>query len=83
MLSENKKEIIRKIEINTGLQFRENLVEGNLCFAQNNSDLREDFKSGFSLEEFQFFLASFSGKEVEIPEDSENFWKRVEKGRTI
>lgn len=76
-------DLILEIEEKTGLEFLEKEMDGNLCFAQNNFDLRTDFKSGFCFEEFQFFLASFSGKEVEIPEDSENFWKRVEKGRRI
>lgn len=83
MASKSEKELIHQIEEKAGLQFLEEESGGNLCYAQNNSDLREDFKSGFTLRDFQFFMASFAGKDIEIPEDSENFWNRVKKGSSI
>ena len=46
MASKSEKELIHQIEEKTGLQFLEEESGGNLCYAQNNSDLREDFKSG-------------------------------------
>lgn len=82
-MRDSQNDLIWQIEEKTGLQFLEDETDGNICFRHNNSELQNEFKSGFTLRDFQFFLASFAGKDIEIPEDSENFWKRVEKGSSI
>ena len=81
MISNSEKELIHQIEKKLDLTFLENETEGNLCFVENNADLRCEFKSGFTFSEFQFFLYSFSENAVEIPKNVEEFWKRVEWGK--
>lgn len=74
---------IRQIEQKTGLRFLEERVEGNLCYAQNNSDLRDDFKSIFTISDFNFFKLNFLDKNIEIPTDFATFWKLVKKGKEM
>lgn len=83
MISESDKELILKIEKNTGLEFLEKEMDGNLCFAQNNFDLRDEFKSGFSFSDFNYFLKNFSKKSLIIPSEAATFWELVEKGKNI
>lgn len=83
MISESDKELIRQIEEKTGLEFLEKEMDGNLCFAQNNFDLRDEFKSGFSFSDFNYFLKNFSKKSLIIPSEAATFWELVEKGKNI
>jgi len=76
-------DLIRQIEKNTGLEFLEKEMDGNLCFAQNNFDLRDEFKSGFSFSDFNYFLKNFSKKSLIIPSEAATFWELVEKGKNI
>ncbi|MGB6084638.1 hypothetical protein [Moheibacter sp.] len=76
-------DLIRQIEKNTGLEFLEKEMDGNLCFAQNNFDLRDEFKSGFSFSDFIYFLKNFSEKSLIIPSEAATFWELVEKGKNI
>lgn len=81
MISNSEKETIQQIEKKLDLTFLENESEGNLCFLENNADLKNEFKSGFTFSEFQFFLASFENETIKIPNDVKEFWERVEKGK--
>ncbi len=83
MISESDKELIRQIEEKTGLEFLNEEQNGNLCFAQNNFDLRDEFKSGFSFSDFNYFLKNFSKKSLIIPSEAATFWELVEKGKNI
>jgi len=83
MLSEKQMELIQIIESNTGLQFRENPTEGNLCFAQNNLELQDEYKLEFNLADLNHYLKSFSETEISLPKDSTTFWKLVKKGRGL
>lgn len=76
----NKEEIIREIESRLGLTYLEEPTEGNTCFAYENSEIRDDFKLSFTPEDLEKFLKSFKGKEIEIPSDTDEFWKRVRQG---
>ena len=42
-------EIIKRIEQKTALRLVLQEEEGNLCFANNNDDLRDEFKQVFTL----------------------------------
>lgn len=81
MLSKEENEIITQIEQKLGIQFQNEITSGNVCFAQQNEELQDDFKVFFTISDFRFFIQSFSGKKVTIPMDTENFWKLVEKGK--
>lgn len=83
MISQSEKEIIHEIEKKTGLEFLEEEPAGNICYVHNNSDLQDEFKSGFTILEFRYFILSFLNKEVQIPDDALTFWKRVKKGRGL
>ena len=81
MFSDSDIKFIQQLEEKLGLTFFENESEGNLCFLENNADLKNEFKSGFTFSEFQFFLASFENETIKIPNDVKEFWERVEKGK--
>ena len=83
MYFHHEKELIRKIEEKTGLIFLENDSEGNLCYAQNNQDLQNEFKNGFTFSDFNYFLKNFSKKSLIIPSEAATFWELVEKGKNI
>lgn len=73
--------LIHQIEEQIGLTFYENESEGNLCFLENQSEMKNEFKSGFTLSDFRYFIGSFSDGKVEIPNDAEEFWERVAMGK--
>ena len=77
------KELIRQIEEKTGLEFLNEEQNGNLCYAQNNMDLRDEFKSGFSFSDFNYFLNNFSEESLIIPSEAATFWELVAKGKKL
>ncbi len=79
----SEKELISQIEEKTGLIFLENESDGNLCYAQNNSDMQDEFKSVFTVFDLKYFIKSFSENPVKIPSDAATFWKLVTKGRNL
>jgi len=81
MLSQNELNIIREIEQKTGLEFQKKSNSGNLCFVNNNDDLRDEFKLTFTEKDFHYFLNSFGADEIQIPENPLVFWELVKKGR--
>lgn len=72
---------IRQIEQKTGLKFQKEIGDRNLCFRNNNQDLRDEFKEYFSEEDFKFYIHSFMDKEVTLPIDNLDFWNRVNHGK--
>lgn len=74
--------LIQQIENATGLQFIPEALEGNLCYRNNNSDLRDEFKESFDLKDLNSFLNAFSSvSDIDIPKTSEEFWATVNKGK--
>jgi hypothetical protein len=51
-------EFIRRLEQKLGLRFAETLPETNTCFANNNAELRDDFKQVFTSQDLQYYLKS-------------------------
>jgi len=82
MITHNELNIIHEIEQKTGLTFLENNSESNLCFIQNNNELRDDFKLYFTQKDFENFVRSFVGRETQVPETNSEFWERVELGKS-
>jgi len=80
MLSQNELNIIREIEQKTGLEFQKESNSGNLCFVNNNEDLRDEFKQKFTEKDFHYFLNFFENDEIQIPQNSLDFWDLAEKG---
>ncbi len=83
MIFKSEKKLIKEIEEKTGLIFLENESDENLCYAQNNSDMRDEFKSVFTLSDLKYFIKSFLQDSINIPSDSTTFWKLVEKGKGL
>ncbi|HLV23877.1 MAG TPA: hypothetical protein VKY36_03765 [Moheibacter sp.] len=81
MLSQIELNIIREIEQKTGLEFQKEINSGNLCFVNNNEDLRDEFKQAFTEKDFRNFLNFFENGEIQIPENAAIFWELVKKGR--
>ncbi|MBW7871201.1 MAG: hypothetical protein H3C39_09085 [Flavobacteriia bacterium] len=69
--------LIKQIEQRTGLKFQQEIEEGNLCYRNNNEDLRDDFKEVFSTEDLKAYIRYFNGKEIQLPTDNLDFWKKV------
>ncbi|MFA5619063.1 MAG: hypothetical protein WDA08_02010 [Weeksellaceae bacterium] len=76
-----EKVLIQSIEEKTGLKFRESESDGNLCFRNNNMDLRDDFKEVFYASDLRFYMLSFSGHEISLPENNLDFWEKVKIGK--
>ncbi|MFA7617393.1 MAG: hypothetical protein WBF83_07485 [Moheibacter sp.] len=73
--------LIEQIEQRTGLKFQPEIEDGNLCYRNNNEDLRDDFKEVFSTEDFKAYLRFFNGNEIQIPIDNLDFWKKVKSAK--
>lgn len=69
--------LIEQIEQATGLKFQQEIEEGNLCYRNNNEDLRDDFKEVFSIEDLNAYIRFFNGNEIQIPTDNLDFWKKA------
>jgi len=74
--------LIEQIEQRTGLKFQPEIEEGNLCYRNNNEDLRDDFKEVFSNEDLKAYIRFFNGKEIQLPIDNFDFWKKVKASRS-
>lgn len=79
--NQEKSNLIKQLEQKLGLQFRNETNSGNLCFANENDELQNEYKQSFTETDFDFFLNSFQNKNVEIPHDALSFWELVEKGK--
>lgn len=81
-------EAVREIEKRLRLTFTPEKIEGNVCFINNNEDLRDEFKQTFTLIDLLdaiYFVLQNSSKASELidSEDSDSFWKLVKEGRKM
>ena len=92
-------DIVKQIEKGLGLTFADSATGGNLCFANNNDDLRDEFKQTFApidlLDYIYAVLHSPSYREkykeflkidfprVPYPDDADTFWQLVQLGSQI
>jgi len=92
-------EIIKNIAAGLGLQFVPEKVVGNVCYVNNNEDLRDEFKQVFlPIDLFDYIYAvlysksyrkesSYKGKPdfpgIPYPHDSGIFWKLVKIGGSL
>lgn len=75
------KNLIRHLEQKLGLLFEKEPGPDNLCFANQNSGLRNEFKRIFTPQELHYYtLANPTGP---LPEDTDVFWQGVEKGKQL
>lgn len=76
--------LIKAIELSTGLNFINDPIDGNLCFVNNNEELRDEFKSSFDLSDLKFYMKAFeSDDKVKPPLNSKEFWEKVNLGKEI
>lgn len=92
-------DFIKKLEYKTGLLFIPEAASNNLCFANNNSELRDDFKRVFSpVEIFDYHYAllitqalreetmssiPYDFSALKLPRDAEDFWDVVNWGNRL
>ncbi|MCC7400356.1 MAG: hypothetical protein IT214_02630 [Chitinophagaceae bacterium] len=92
-------EIVNKIARGLGLQFVREKETGNICFVNNNDDLRDEFKQVFLPADLMDYIYAvlcspgFVGKydkpsknnfpEIHYPQNTEVFWKLVKIGGTM
>lgn len=92
-------DFISRFETTLGLDFIPQKTTGNICFAENNDELRDDFKQVFTsadlLNYIRAVLHSSSRHKQEDespvidlfqipnPKDTETFWKLVKMGENI
>ncbi len=85
----NFENLAHKISKTLNLRFTLENSPGRVCFAENNQELRDEFKQVFNTEDLMHFIAGQIGntdsseKTIEIPKDAEDFWYYVRKGRRI
>lgn len=81
-------ELISLIADQLGLLFLNENTQENLCYANNNDDLRDEFKQVFSkIDLCDYIVADTAGSfddflksEIILPKDSDEFWTKVRKG---
>lgn len=73
----SRQNLIKQIAQKTGLRFQPEVKSGNLCFRENNQNLRDDFKEVFSTADLELYIQFFNGEEVELPVDNLDFWKKI------
>ena len=92
-------EVISGFEKILGLKFVAGKTSSNLCFADNNNEIRDDFKQVFtSIDLTNYFYAVLHSQpyreqfeqsaaidfsHIPFPKDAETFWKWVKSGREI
>lgn len=58
--------------------------DGNLCFVNNNEELKDEFKLSFDLNDLKFYMKAFgSDVRVKPPLKSKEFWEKVNLGKEI
>lgn len=71
--------LIHHLEQKFGLLFEKEPGPNNLCFANQNSELRNDFKRIFTPKDLHYYtLATPPGH---LPENTDAFWQGVEEGK--
>lgn len=79
-MDHNREKLIIAIQKNTGLLFIREDSDGNLCYAHNNSELRDDFKQSFNAQDLEKYIRYFGEASVQPPKDATEFWLRVRRG---
>jgi hypothetical protein len=86
-------EIISRLQKSIGLLFLEKIEDGNVCFANNNEDLRNEFKQVFSPGDVLDYVYGIlnsptypvkdqsKNMRIPYPENAEIFWQKSELGR--
>ncbi len=78
---------IRQLEKRLAATFLKDPEEGNLCFANNNAEIRDDFKQVFTLRDVGDYFASLDDNTVlnppPLPKTAAEFWAKVQKGKNI
>lgn len=85
------RKIISDLEEILKLQFVQQLEKGNVCFAQHNSELQDDFKQIFTqkniLDYFYAKINSSDFQETELkkyyPKTTTEFWNQVRVGEKL
>lgn len=89
------KGVVAEIEKSTGLLFLGKMEDGNVCFANNNDDLRDEFKQVFSPGEVLNYIYGvlnspeyhhgneFTNPEIPYPENAEIFWNYAASGSIL
>lgn len=82
--------VVKYFQSLTSLLYQQEMSGGNLCFATQNSDLRDDYKVVFSLMDvmhytyacicYQSLINRSKAIKVDFPSDSSVFWKLVKLG---
>lgn len=52
-----------------------------LCFRSQNSELRDDFKEVFTVEDIRFYQLAFAFDSLILPKNSHEFWEKVKLGK--
>jgi hypothetical protein len=94
----NQEDVIDQFKSIVQLDFEKTISKGNLCFARNNEELRDEFKQVFTPVDlldywraiFHFPTATTLKKEnliseeqgIAFPKNAESFWRLVEIGKT-
>lgn len=84
-------EIIKRIEQKTALRLVLQEEEGNLCFANNNDDLRDEFKQVFTLLnllDYVYAVLKNKNRKIQLipmllPENVTEFWKFIKIGEAL
>ncbi len=72
------KKLIHRLEKSTGMLFVDHPTNSSVCFANQNSDLRDEYKDIFTQDDIVNFLKSCP--ETDTP-DSTTFWQQVAIGK--
>ncbi len=73
--------LILHMEQKLGLLFEEAPTPGNLCFANENAGLRNEFKRIFTPLDLHYYtLANPTGS---LPETTDKFWEAVDRGKQL
>ena len=74
-------DLIKQIEQKLGLLFINEESPNNLCFANDNDSLKDQFKTTFNSRDLYHFFKINTNQQ--IPESSEEFWEIVKRGKTL
>lgn len=87
------KNIIAVFEKCIGLLFVGKMEDGNVCFANNNDDLRDEFKQVFYPGDVLDYVygalnagdetARMANPKIPYPENADEFWRLASSGKTI